>query len=416
MHNFCFNLKGLRASALIPSLALLAFSHAHAVEYTVDYGISEKVEYESNPRLSTEDKDDLSGYTTSPNASFAGTSEKYEYGLGVDLDFSRFSRQEFNTDDQFVDAFYRRTFERADFNMSAGWSNQSSRTSEIIDATRRVDITERRENIRGNLGGSYQVNESNSLTFNGGYQEVENESESNSDYDSLNTSLLWRHSLSETFSLQLNFIVSEYDSERKIEGILGIPDRIGVSTNESDSFGTQIGFRYIPFENLDISLLVGETDVDTKQVFKDEITQIVLSESEQSNSSNLVNLTIDSKLSEKLSVAADLSQSVSASGDGFLQETNSIGFSGQYLKSPRLSGFASFEFEKRRPLNFVLDTLEREDILVKIGVSYRLLENLSLKSTYRFREALYGDTDSKAESNQIDFSLVYTPESISWSR
>lgn len=386
----------------------------HSTEYSIDYSLSEKVEYESNPRLES-DGEDLSGYMTSPVMRAKALAETYEYGIGIDLVFSRFSKQEFNTDDQFVDLFYNKSYEKGRVGVSGSWANRSARTSEILDV-KVIDITERRETANLSLNGGYQFNEKNRLQLSTGYNDVKNESDVNGDNDSVRGSLLWRRKYNERFSFQVNMVANDYNTEKKIDGLLGVPGRLAGVENESSSLGVQVGFMYMPSESASVSLLVGETEVDIAQRIIDVPTGILLNRNDQSNKSNLLNFTADYQFNEKTSLRSDVTQEVSVSGDGFVQESNGLVFGGDYNVSSRLRSFTEITFEKRDALSVNVNSSDREDLTFKVGASYRLLENLLLKSVYRYRETDFGNEDDRARSSQVDFSLVYEPGPIVWSR
>lgn len=152
--------------------ALLSGPRSAATEWSAIASVVGNGEWNDNPRMLAGDVEsvtglnafagfDLQGQTDVLALSASGSLRSYRYDEDPTLD----------RDDQFVNAFMRRDFERQRIEIGAGIDRESTLTSEL-ESTGRVSVNKRRNTGRVSPAWEYDLSEDVSLRVGGSYSDV----------------------------------------------------------------------------------------------------------------------------------------------------------------------------------------------------------------------------------------------------
>lgn len=252
--------KKLIAAFVLP----LATVPVSALEYSVAPSVEAYATHDDNIRLSPQNPTSLQGREVRTALDSGVASETWQLDLDIDLRFNNFNREEYDSDDQYIDLNFNKNAERQSFGVRSSVVRDSTRTSEIEDSGVVGFEAQRKETYRLNPYWSYFVNSTNRLTLNGSYSEIDfAESASRlTDYDSAAASLSWFSVVDEDLTLQ--FMVSGYSTEydsRELQGRTYLVDT--AYELESESYSAQVGGEFKFTEQLTIDALVGV--INTKQ-------------------------------------------------------------------------------------------------------------------------------------------------------
>lgn len=370
-------------------------SVAMADEYSAGYSVDLSSEYDDNIKLTTSDERTLHGFTVAPEFYIASESERLETSLNTRFDFSRFNISGYNSDDQYLKGDLAYKFERAQVGLNAGFTRDTTRTSETLDTGRVADSAIRKESV--SLGGSwgYQLSEIDSLQASISQRRLDYASDSYTDSTSNSGSMAWLHSASERTLLRVMFYLSEFEGESTAE-------------IESDSYGVQFGVDQKLSEQLEFSVLAGSAHVETHYGVGG------LFSSDNTSDTYLVDSSLTYR-APRYSVSLGLSRQTSPSGDGYLIAYDRLRLNYNYRVTERSNLYSSLLYQQSDALDDRINN-NRDYSALSVGYGYSLTEEWKLSTRYNFehqeREAVAGE----AESHGATVSLTYEPQASSWSR
>lgn len=158
----------MKAWLLVGALVVLP---AHAAELSAEASARASMEYNENLLLDPEQPEEAQGGNLDLRAQLTRRTEKSELALAPRARFLRYDTEiDHDSDDAFVDAWYDYRGEQLQTRLSAGWTHDSTLTSELED-TGLVDARKRHEQFFGSGLVSFDFTERDQLGAQVGFQD-----------------------------------------------------------------------------------------------------------------------------------------------------------------------------------------------------------------------------------------------------
>ena len=184
-----------------------------AAEYSLEPKLSVVSLSNTNFRLLVADEQSLAGFSFNPGLKAEVKEADWSVALDLDLDFFRFNRDQFDTDDQVANLSASKEGEKYLLQASLAHTRDTTRTSEEQDSGIVGDV-DRLEIDSLFLSGRYSLTGTDSLTMSVSFSELEYEAGSpRSNYENIQGRVGWTHQFSELLQLSFDGSVSEIKFE-----------------------------------------------------------------------------------------------------------------------------------------------------------------------------------------------------------
>ncbi len=417
--------------------------HSGAKEYSAQTVLRAGGEYDDNVQL-TEEEIAVIGVVVSPEFNFGVRTERLDLSLDTALDFARFDKSGFNSDDQDVRLISAYAFEYDVFNASAQLKRDSTRTSETLDTGVVGLQADRREAENLTLAWQHLFTEKHSVQLSASYSDVENQSVRLSDYDYSGLNALYTFVVSDRIRLTTQLSATRFKSDtfgptrfgvREL-GINCVPEPdlpfdpncpLFVPTEiRQDSYGLNFGMERDFTKTVLFSIAVGanyvESDFDSQQadIFSQQSGFDLVTGLESEDDIALFLSTSLRYKGERTTLNLSLSSNTNPSSYGYLSLSNQISFNGGYRLTERSDLFARFVLIDSESLgdvvNASLQSNDRTYGSVSVGFSYMFTEKWFVEASYRYRAQNREVFEDIAKSNTAFLDVVYKPQKNTWSR
>ncbi len=418
-------------------LTLVCFSvQSVAKEYSVETALRGSGEYDDNVRLD-EEEISIAGIVISPELNAGLRTERLDLALKTVLDFARFDKSEYDSDDQDVALTSSYAFEYNVFNAAAQLKRNSTRTSEASD-TGVFGVASRREDENLSLGWRHFFTDKHSLEMSATYADVEYASNNPNlnDYEYGGVAAAYSIDISDRTVFISQLEVSRFESNTLrpvLFGRFGIPVGAAVFPAEiqSDTYGLNVGIKRIVTETLMYSVAVGanyvETSFDSPAVSSAAAAtpgglDVVKGLKDEDDTSFFLSATFGYE-GERATLSANVSSSTSPSANGYLLLANQLTFNFDYRLSERGTAFIKLDLIDSQSLGDAVNALDqsvssndRTYGAARVGGSYRLAESWYISASYRYRAQDREVFDDIAKSNALLLQIAYKPRKNIWSR
>lgn len=411
-------------------------------------------EYDDNVRLA-EDEIDIAGIVVSPEINFGVRTERLDIALNTALDFARFDRSKFNSDDQDIALTSAYAFEYNVFKAVVQLKRDSTRTSELLDSGEIGGQATRREAENLTLAWEHLLTEKQSLELSANYSsinyaKVDSASVLLSDYDYTGLNLAYSIALSDRTRFITQIAANRFESDtfrvvqfgQRESGTVCNIDLLAVingqlvlcpgfvsSEIESDTYGMNAGVEHVLTEKLLFSIAVGANYVassfDSRPAdnFSDQSELDLLTGLEDEDDTSFFLSSTFGYTGEQITLNLKLNSSTNPSSNGYLLLSNQLFFDVDYRLSERSNVFAKLNFVDSGSLGDAADatgrSLESNDRTygsASAGASYRLTEAWYVEASYRYRVQDRVFFDDIAKSNAVFLKVAYKPHKNTWSR
>lgn len=423
------------------ALASMVSASAFGLEYSLQPAVEARATHNDNIRLSPVDPISLQGREVRTSLESQVAAETWQTVFNVDLRFNNFNREEFDSDDQFVDFNFNKDGERQSFGFTSNVTRDSTRTSEE-DTTGVVGVeAQRRERYAVSPYWSYQVTDINRLSINGSFsrQKYDTGDTRYADYDYSVLGASWFTVVNEKLTLQLNVAATEYETDPReaslyISGIqLFIPD----SEYIVNSKGTQvrIGGDYSFSENLTLNMLVGTVKTNQEYEVKDNPPGIcspgifIIAFNVPATQCQIEDFD-DNSLTGELNLKGEGERSRWEIGYSIANEPTSRGYE---VESEEVSANWRYDVTERSRLDFRLlygqvkavdevtaaidaNGANRDFVNTSVEYMYKVTETWRVFSDFRYRWQDRESAVDSAESYAVILGVRYMPTKSIWSR
>ncbi len=440
-------LSGKRGGVVASLLCVLlaAFSiHSFAKEYSVETVLRAGGEYDDNVRLA-EEEISITGLVVSPELNLGLRTERLDVALNTALDFARFDKDEYNSDDQDVALTSSYAFEYSVFKAAAQLKRDSTRTSElpvVDDAGNALDPgtgeiglqASRREARNLSLAWQHLLTEKQSVEVLATYAKADYQEERLNDYDNAGVNASYSIALTDRTQLFTQLLASRFESEtfRAVQfGRGGIPIAADFfpADIQSDTYGMNVGVELILTEKLLFSVAVGanyvETSFDSRQA--DDLSErneldLIVGLEDQDDTAFFFNSTLRYE-GERTTLSLNVRSNTNPSANGYLLLSNQLSLNTNYRLTERSNVFAALILLDSGALSDTADASGRSTDsndriygALSVGASYRITEAWYVEASYRFSAQDREFADDIAKSNALLLKVAYKPHKSTWSR
>jgi len=377
--------------ALLTMGFLVASAQVQAAELSFKYDIKASAESDSNVRLTT-NKTKIQGGVLSANFELASKTPTLELGLVGGADFSKFDESRFDSNDQDIAAHANYKTAQSELGITAGFMRDSTRTSELEDTGRFQDAAIRREQGDVGVHWNYTINRTNGVKLSAQHSEVDYATDLLRDYDVENVTLTYTHILNKRISLQAQAYLQNYQTSGGLE-------------IAADTFGGQVGVVTALSKKFSFTALVGTAKTD--QDFDTPFGTV-----SQSSNNFVLNASLKYRV-PRYEMSLGLTRSITPSGNGFVQ----LSTIGRANVSYRVGKYAQIFANITQGTNKTVGntfSANRDFQSASAGLRYRISKAWRLSLRYRYRNQEPFNSNIKAKSNAVYFTLHYQPLAHKW--
>lgn len=364
----------LRATGVAMAILVLLPSGAvYAASWQKAIALPMTVEYDSNPRLDTDNQKAVTRTIIAPDYSLVGAFGRDELRLGMGLHLERSSDQSIVLDreDPNVQLGWQRESETGGFGLTAKYA-ESSTLSSALEETGVVasDGTQKKYALAGNWSAA--ISERNTLASDTEYTSVNYDIDSLTSYDALSTSLSWNYAWSARVEPFTRFAVSRYEPTG------------GPAAASSNNYSPTAGLQFKISERLEGTLRAG----------------INRGTGDDSGASGQGGFELH-YIGERFDTSIDAGRSTVASGEGGFVEVNQLRGTWSYAvdETSRVGVDAAWQDSKGRTPN----TMRQFGAWASRELSLLWVARLSL--TYKQRQQ---DGLPDASANVLGMTLIYS--------
>lgn len=382
------------------TLALLTLSIAtssQAYEYSLDYSVNGRVEYNDNVSLKVENPKTITGGRVFLPVDLTMRGDQFSGSLLGSVSVRRFDDSSYNSDDSNLESSALYLAERGSVSGRAGFKRTSTQETQFLDGGEEVGSSSRVDITTAGSSGNYQLTEPYAIIAGINYSAREYESPQLIDGKFFSGSAGLVYQWTELTSLRLQGTASHYENEARLQVT-------------SDSIGLEAGFNSALTERLTTSFLGGWTTVDTS--YSSQTAAQVPSDT--SNSGYVLNGTLNFK-EERYSLSALISRRATPSSNGYLLVSDSLVLAYDYTLSER----ANLSLDLQAGHSNALDERINNDRTfgeADLAFRYRLAQSWIIGGSYRLRYQDKESQDDSVYSNAVYFTVSFDPERLLWSR
>ena len=386
-------------------LAVFWDGGALAAEWTIGGGVQERIEFDDNVRLVTENKEQAFGSTTTLDLNVEARTPTSALHATVGLGKTVFIGAEGSDSfDQHLGVGGQHRTQRVTLSANAGFDRETTRTSEIID-TGRTDVDAERTGLTLGASVAYRASRLDSITVSSNFSDVSFDSDTDSgsggltDYRTYGGSVSWSRPLTPRIDLNVSLTASRFETRSGRQ-------------EESNSYGVDIGLTRALLENLEYRGSIGVTHVSTD-------SQELVGGSLVSRQRTSTGFNTDSGVSytfERTTIRANVATGFSPSARGEVVERSRVGAGVDHRLTPRITLFVDGSFQRdtsQRDTSTTSDTTgDRTFWSVEPGVRWAFLPNWTASASYRYRSSDAGDTGERAVSNAVFATVAYQMKAL----
>ena len=395
-----------------------------AGEYELRLGVDQQAGYDDNIDFTRVNEIDATSYVLTPNAKLDGKTERWEFGVDLELPFERYSEDRLNSDNQDLQIVSKRQLERGEIDLAGGVLRDSTHRAEEDASGIQTRNAERR--VLNTFSGSWVRNlgERDRLSV-GGSRQSADYAEVSGLHDYSYGSVLggWTHIITERMSTQLTVFDSHLESEVFPEvvcvfpispcpeglvlGVFPLPDA------QTDTAGIQGGFTRIFNERLRADVMLGWRHLKTTNHgvadLNPDLTPVIGTVTDSSNG-GLGSLGV-TYTGQRFEVAGRLSRDLTPSGIGVLFERDELLVDLAYHLQEnlylRLHAIAYDNQSLDQSVPF-----ERRYYGVMPHVDWRFRRNWKLLGGVEIRSQELVTNSNPAKSNAVFLGLTYASEPL----
>jgi hypothetical protein len=391
--------------AVLMGIALLAITAtgpaAHAQDWILKSGISQRLQYNSNLLLTPHDEVNTFGSVTTPNITLERDSPNSQMTLDGKFKFAEYlDHSELNSQDQLINFSGTKDIsERSSLGLDAAFIRDTTLESDQDISGRFLDESVRFTRWQADPSWTYWLSPVDKLTLSGDYQTVFYNSDLKTDYQYYGGSIQMDHQLSETAALLASASYFRFEPDDTLD-------------TRTDIYGALIGYRYNPSERLS---LTGQAGLDYNVTDQDDIG------SGSGNSDDFgyrLKFDFSYKVSDQTKAQLLLSHDAEPSGDG------------RQVTRNRANIVLSYQVSDLTTLSFNAGYLDDQDYFgsgqgtaaadsryysVSPTVSFRLTDSLNLDASYQFRYKTTDADNESASDNSAFLTLRYALPDQHWS-
>ncbi len=343
---------------------------AAAVTFKQSLNLPLALEYETNPRLSSSNKEPARRTTLIPAYTLMATqgNDQFEVKLGLNIERSSNQSASADREDPNVSVDWSHTYETGQFGVTANFSKRSTRFSEFNDTG---TVTNNNTRQTRALGGNWTtaLSDRYSLSFNADLTKVTFDSLTGglNDYDnkSINTQLTY--SLNEQVDLFSRVSLSRFEP---------------VSNSATNFRSVDVGGAWSLSDNFSIDASVG------------------INETGGSNGESGWQASFDSTYSlERSNLTAGLSRSRAPSGSGVIRESNQLSAGWTYNLSEKENVAVNISYRENLGIN------KNDTMLFSADYTRALAPEWDVKLSARYRNR--DDTINSVSSNIFTATIIY---------
>jgi hypothetical protein len=398
-------------------LTLLVTS-AQAAETSIEGGASFNYKHDDNIRITPVNEITLSGITLDAYVDAAYSTERFSATTYLKLGIERYDTVDLDTDNPLLDEPSTSDFdnESQDFNtqLSYAWERHSLsvygrywRDSTLntqfqdtgLGGLREIEGATDRATSTANATWQWQLTERQVLDTTLQWQTVDYESAFYIGYDYNSIVTNWSYVLNERLRLQVQPYFSRYQNESN-------------TAITSDSLGLQVGAIWGVTERWQLDALVGSTLVSTQRsgevpIFNPETGQVEFVELEDQDSTNFSgNITLGFD-EQYYGFSANLSASISPSGDGVLRQNSEARLKYYWKPRERVRLDINARVGRSETTGDRVDD-ERDYSQAGIRLGYQFAQDWWFLTSYRYRVQEYErNGQGEGNGNSISASVSY---------
>jgi hypothetical protein len=363
----------------------------HADQWTIDANIQQALSYNDNVRMSATPQGSML-YTLTPVVNFSRKTDNSSVSASASYGIQHYSEI----------SSLNRTLQ--DYHLNSSYSTERSIWS-IIGSINVAPSYNTASMYSGNFSSnsdrttihltpsvSYKLTELDTLRLNATYAETNYTGTDFNNTQSHSINLDWQSTWTERFSNSLELSYSNLSS----------------NIQQSDTYNLNLGVNFTPSEKWVISGKVGGR-------FTSSISHAIKQQSE----GFLLNLGVI-YTGELLSSHLSISRSLLPSGQGTLQQQNSVNFDLNYPLSTQLSAAFTASYLLTDKSNIENQSLSRQYIMLQPSLNWKIAPDWMLAVSYQYRSqstrSQINNEQSSGISNSIMLSINYNWQGLSFSR
>jgi hypothetical protein len=368
-------------------VAIIAPQNAFASDWHLQASVSEEFEYDDNFRLSSTSEETLWGFTTRPRVTLETHTPTVDLVFGGDVSYGLFpENSDENSFDQALDGSISRKGPRSRVSLNGGFTRQTTRTSEDEDTGRDFSDAIRLSGT-GGLSGSYLLTELVSVGARTGGVVTTYDTSAFEDFFNVSAGPFVSVQLSQKDTVQF---ASNYMRFERLSGL----DRT------SDAFNGDVTYTHIFTEQIKTSVRGGANHVRTDL---QELNGSTVVSRTENNTGFEAGFTM-SYTEERGQLNASFDKGLVPSGEGRLQDRNSVRLNASYRATPMVTVDLTTRFIDQNSADD--DGDDRTFFSVEPGIVWRFLPDWDFRVAYKFRTQ-DRDTDGRAYSNGARASVTW---------
>ena len=425
----------LQASVLASTLLLTSTAAitAQALEYSVDSALQVTAQHDDNIRLEVNNQESVYGHSINPSAKTQVRSENWEMSADLELRFSEFSDEGYDSDDQYLTLGGESRGEQYTAGFTGQVTRDTTRTSESGDSGRVSN--DRRELYSISPYWQYLLTESHLLALSGSAQKVDYKDPAYTGYEYYSGQAQWTFLYNERLRFNVNVSTTDYQSDGLtgdynfglVLGGVFIPVTRQQQTYFTDTKGTgyQIGFAYQFTEALSFDGMWGKRDSETTYKIIDPSgvcgTGLIggvcsLQDNDAKTDQKNISVTWDKEYNR---FVASYALDTSPSSDGYVleQETYRLAWDYRLFERGKISLNTTYgENEALGGSSLQNRSLasERDYWVSTVSYSHQMLEHWYLNASvrYRYQDRKIDQDDAEALGGRI--GIEYRPTKLIW--
>ena len=371
---------------------------ALAADWTIGGGVQERIEFDDNIRLVTENKEQAFGSTTTLDLNVAARTPASALNATVGLAKTVFIGAEgLDSFDQHLTAGGQHRTQRVTLSANAGFDRETTRTSEIID-TGRTDVDAERTGLTLGASVGYRASRLDSITVSSNFSDVSFDSGSGelTNFRAYGGGISWSRPLTPRIDFDVSLRAGRFET-------------LSGRQEESNSYGAHIGLTRELLKNLQWAGSIGVTHLSTD--FQELVGGNLVSRQRTSTRFNTNTAWDVSYKFERTTIRANVSSTFSPSASGELVERDSVRAGVDHRLTPSITLFVDGSFQRdtsQRDTSTTSDTTgDRMFWSVEPGIGWAFLPNWTASASYRYRSNDAGDSGERAVSNAVFATVAY---------
>lgn len=452
--------KNIRKLSLGLAVGPFLFScNAFAMEYETGLSVNANTSHNDNIQLTQHDKTAVTKYVLSPTLSAGANSETNEINLSSTLDFNRFNRSEFNSNDQSIRLGLLHKFEQSSLGLNADYIHNSTITSELLTSGRIGNKAERSEKYSVSPSWLYTINESNLIQITADYETQNYSSNAYTGYKYISSEFDWSYLIYERLKWITSITYSDYHSDDIAFNVppSGFPF-VGTDGKiyyiPTSGFGQQSYSRKTKNKGFQLGIDYQLTEQSLLQAHfgrsRNDSTTPINDISDVCSNATFQSLLTDSARTDTRAVCEPLphqtqwlttanvnwnwtgerqqfglsaTKSTQPSSNGYAVDALIIGSNWGYQLSERGKLLANLNYVRNKQINnnttiqnINTAIADRNYGSAELSYHYQVSEFWYLSTGFQYSDQKYEKTDYHASSRVYSLGLVYQPQKLQWSR